>query len=86
MPNIILKFTTASLGVLSCFVASQSWAQESPANNTNLSTMEVTAPRLARELYDTPAAVSTIDREAIAQGQQRARLGTMIAGNRFAPS
>ena len=74
MPNITLKVTTASLGVLSCFVASQSWAQEGPTNNTNLATVEVTAPRLARELYDTPAAVSTIDREAIAQGQQRTRL------------
>ncbi|WP_110689882.1 TonB-dependent receptor family protein [Salinicola endophyticus] len=36
--------------------------------------IEVTAPRLARELYATPAAVSVVDREAIQQGQQRVRL------------
>jgi len=36
--------------------------------------MEITAPRLDRELYATPAAVSVIDREEIAQGQQRVRL------------
>ncbi|MEA2119018.1 TonB-dependent receptor [Halovibrio sp. HP20-50] len=39
-----------------------------------MATLEVTAPRLSRELYATPAAVSTLDREAIAQGQQRVRL------------
>lgn len=36
--------------------------------------MEVTAPRLDRELYATPAAVSVVDRDSIAQGQQRVRL------------
>ncbi|MCI0509873.1 iron complex outermembrane receptor protein [Chromohalobacter marismortui] len=36
--------------------------------------MEVTAPRLDRELYATPSAVSVIDREDIARGQQRVRL------------
>ncbi|MGM0855775.1 MAG: TonB-dependent receptor family protein [Pseudomonadota bacterium] len=39
-----------------------------------MTTLEVTAPRLARELYATPAAVSTLEGDAIAQGQQRVRL------------
>ncbi|MGM0543314.1 MAG: TonB-dependent receptor family protein [Pseudomonadota bacterium] len=39
-----------------------------------MATLEVTAPRLARELYATPAAVSTLEGDAIAQGQQRVRL------------
>ncbi|MGO2243402.1 MAG: TonB-dependent receptor family protein, partial [Halomonas sp.] len=45
-----------------------------PATSSAMDTLEVTAPRLARELYATPAAVSTLDRDAIAQGQQRTRL------------
>lgn len=36
--------------------------------------IEVTAPRLSRELYATPAAVSVVEREEIQQGQQRVRL------------
>ncbi|MEC4768183.1 TonB-dependent receptor [Halomonas sp. CUBES01] len=39
-----------------------------------MATLEVTAPRLARELYATPAAVTTLEGDAIAQGQQRVRL------------
>ncbi|MDR5884651.1 TonB-dependent receptor [Vreelandella janggokensis] len=39
-----------------------------------MATIEVTAPRLARELYATPAAVSTLESDAIARGQQRVRL------------
>ncbi|MDF0753096.1 hypothetical protein NLU14_22975, partial [Marinobacter sp. 71-i] len=31
-------------------------------------TMVVSAPRLARELYDTPAAVSTVERESLQRG------------------
>lgn len=44
------------------------------SDTTTLSTVEVSAPRLARELYATPAAVSTLEREDIAQGQQGVRL------------
>ena len=36
--------------------------------------LEVTSPRLARDLYDTPAAVSVVDAPAIRQGQQRLQL------------
>jgi iron complex outermembrane receptor protein len=36
--------------------------------------IEITAPRLSRELYATPAAVSVVEREEIQQGQQRVRL------------
>jgi len=36
--------------------------------------IEITAPRLARELYATPAAVSVVDQDEIQQGQQRVTL------------
>lgn len=42
--------------------------------NEAVETMVISAPRLARELYDTPAAVSTVERESIQRGQQRVRL------------
>nr|WP_234346808.1 TonB-dependent receptor [Halomonas sp. G11] len=45
-----------------------------------MATIEVTAPRLARELYATPAAVSTLESDAIAQGQQRVRLDESLVG------
>nr|CDQ34293.1 Outer membrane cobalamin translocator [Virgibacillus halodenitrificans] len=44
------------------------------AQTTSPEVMEVTAPRLDRELYATPAAVSVVDHDSIAQGQQRVRL------------
>ncbi len=49
------------------------------AQPATLDPLEVTAPRLDRELYDTPAAVSVVDREKIAQGQQRERLDEALA-------
>lgn len=39
-----------------------------------LPVITVSAPRLTRSLYDTPAAVSTLTREEIQRGQQRVRL------------
>lgn len=45
-----------------------------------LPTVSVSAPRLARELYATPAAVSTVERESIARGQQRVRLDESLTG------
>ncbi|NDL72191.1 TonB-dependent receptor family protein [Vreelandella alkaliphila] len=50
------------------------WAQTPSETQAVLPAVEVSAPRLARELYATPAAVSTLEREEIAQGQQRVRL------------
>lgn len=44
-----------------------------------LPTITISAPRLARELYDTPAAVSAVTREDIQQGQQRVRLDEALA-------
>ncbi|WP_280565402.1 TonB-dependent receptor plug domain-containing protein, partial [Chromohalobacter sp. 48-RD10] len=44
------------------------------AQSSSPEVMEVTAPRLDRELYTTPAAVSVIEHDKIAQGQQRVRL------------
>ncbi|MEC9482478.1 MAG: Plug domain-containing protein, partial [Halomonas sp.] len=46
-------------------------AQETPQP---LPTLEVTAPRLERELYATPRAVSVIDEDEIQRGQQRVYL------------
>lgn len=71
---MLRRVATTSFCLLSCLTASQSWGQNMPVTSSAMDTLEVTAPRLARELYATPAAVSTLDRDAIAQGQQRARL------------
>ncbi|WP_442786522.1 TonB-dependent receptor family protein [Halomonas sp. A40-4] len=65
------RLTTTSVCLASCLLTPSVWAQP---NDTELATVEVTAPRLARELYATPAAVSTLESDAIAQGQQRVRL------------
>lgn len=63
-----------SLLLASVVLASSVWAQAPSSEDAVLPTVEVSAPRLARELYATPAAVSTLEREEIAQGQQRVRL------------
>lgn len=44
-----------------------------------LPTITISAPRLTRSLYDTPAAVSAIPREDIQQGQQRVRLDEALS-------
>ncbi|QPL45314.1 TonB-dependent receptor [Halomonas sp. A40-4] len=67
----VKRLTTTSVCLASCLLTPSVWAQP---NDTELATVEVTAPRLARELYATPAAVSTLESDAIAQGQQRVRL------------
>ncbi|MDN3524484.1 TonB-dependent receptor [Halomonas sabkhae] len=63
-----------SLPRLVLIIGSLSASGASLAQSTQLDTMDVTAPRLDRELYDTPAAVSVVERDAIAQGQQGVRL------------
>lgn len=68
------KFLPPSLLFAGCAVSGPLWAQGEPMSSQVLPTIEVTAPRLARELYATPAAVSTLDRDTIAQGQQGVRL------------
>ncbi|RUR33310.1 TonB-dependent receptor [Vreelandella andesensis] len=61
--------------LLACTVlVSPVWAQATSSEKAVLPTVEVSAPRLARELYATPAAVSTLEGGEIAQGQQRVRL------------
>ncbi|SFH77516.1 iron complex outermembrane recepter protein [Modicisalibacter xianhensis] len=49
-------------------------AQAQEATPSTLPTLEVTAPRLERELYATPRAISVVEQEAIQRGQQRVRL------------
>ena len=66
------RYLPPSLLLLSTAFAAPVWAQTDA--EAVLPTVEVSAPRLARELYATPAAVSTIEQDAIAQGQQRVRL------------
>ena len=66
------RYLPPSLLLLSTAFSAPVWAQTD--TEAVLPTVEVSAPRLARELYATPAAVSTIDQDAIAQGQQRVRL------------
>ncbi|WP_447555484.1 TonB-dependent receptor family protein [Vreelandella sp. EE22] len=69
------KLLSSTVLLLSAATASPAFAQApaSPASVT-LSTLEVSAPRLSRELYATPAAVSTLEGDEISQGQQRVRL------------
>ncbi|WP_084004493.1 TonB-dependent receptor family protein [Terasakiispira papahanaumokuakeensis] len=44
------------------------------AEPQSLSTLTIKAPRIDRDLYSTPAAVSSIGEESISQGQQRLKL------------
>ncbi|WKD29199.1 TonB-dependent receptor [Halomonas sp. KG2] len=67
-------YLPSSLLLASVVLASPVWAQAPGGEDAVLPTVEVSAPRLARELYATPAAVSTLESEEIAQGQQRVRL------------
>ncbi|KXS37498.1 MAG: iron complex outermembrane recepter protein [Halomonadaceae bacterium T82-2] len=72
-----LGLSACGLGLAPCVaVAVESRSAAQPDTDV----ITVTAPRLTRELYATPAAVSVIDREAIARGQQRVRLDESLAG------
>ena len=66
-----MKKLTTSVCLAGCVLTGPTWAQ---SGEPTMATLEVTAPRLTRELYATPAAVSTLEGDAIAQGQQRVRL------------
>ena len=66
------RYLPPSLLLLSTAFSAPVWAQTD--TEAVLPTVEVSAPRLAREIYATPAVVSTIDQDTIAQGQQRVRL------------
>ncbi|NRB55325.1 MAG: TonB-dependent receptor [Salinicola sp.] len=61
MPSVVLAQPTSAPS------SPRAQAQAQPV-------IEVTAPRLSRELYATPAAVSVVERDEIQQGQQRVRL------------
>ncbi|TFH84889.1 TonB-dependent receptor [Billgrantia azerbaijanica] len=66
--------------LLAGLLVPSAWAQTQPADVDDdtsaeaLPTLTISAPRLARSLYDTPAAVSVVSREEIQQAQQRVRL------------
>ena len=66
------RYLPPSLLLLSTAFSAPVWAQTD--TEAVLPTVEVSAPRLAREIYATPAVVSTIEQDTIAQGQQRVRL------------
>lgn len=75
MHRFQLPFSRTPLALLlGSVVMTPAAAQTAPEASTVLPAVEVSAPRLARELYATPAAVSTIDAQEIQQGQQRVRL------------
>lgn len=69
--SVLLLGVTASAPALAQVTAT--------ADATVLAPIEVSAPRLSRELYATPAAISTLDEEAIGQGQQRVRLDESLS-------
>ncbi|MDG4869871.1 TonB-dependent receptor, partial [Guyparkeria sp. 1SP6A2] len=75
MHRFQLPFSRTPLALLlGSVVMTPAAAQTAPEASTVLPAVEVSAPRFARELYATPAAVSTIDAQEIQQGQQRVRL------------
>lgn len=75
MHRFQLPFSRTPLALLlGSVVMTPAAAQTAPEASTVLPAVEVSAPRLARELYATPAAVSTLDAQEIQQGQQRVRL------------
>jgi len=63
---------TLALGPVALANAQAPEASGGDANT--LPTITISAPRLERSLYDTPAAVSALTRDDIQQGQQRVRL------------
>ncbi|WP_251975967.1 TonB-dependent receptor family protein [Salinicola avicenniae] len=69
-------FTLAALSLIATAPLAHAQQTSPGDNDTALAqpVVEVTAPRLARELYATPAAVSVVDRDEIQRGQQRVRL------------
>ncbi|WP_163647920.1 TonB-dependent receptor [Modicisalibacter sp. 'Wilcox'] len=71
-----LGLGACGLGLAPCVAVA---VESRSATQPDTDVITVTAPRLARELYATPAAVSVIDREAIARGQQRVRLDESLA-------
>ncbi|WP_447928187.1 TonB-dependent receptor family protein [Vreelandella sp. EE27] len=68
------KLLSSSVMLASAVATSPSLAQAPASEATALPTLEVSAPRLSRELYATPAAVSTLEGDEISRGQQRVRL------------
>ncbi|MGP9832343.1 TonB-dependent receptor family protein [Marinobacter sp. NSM] len=70
-PRLVIMFAVVSVMMPSSELAAQV-ADEGEAIGEIV--LEVTSPRLARDLYDTPAAVSVVDAPAIRQGQQRLQL------------
>ncbi|WP_163561064.1 TonB-dependent receptor [Halomonas sp. NO4] len=66
--------------LLGCLVVIEAPAQEAGDDNAEaLPTITVSAPRLERRLYDTPAAVSAVTREEIQRGEQGVRLDEALA-------
>lgn len=60
-------------GSVCLMLPAPSFAQVDAASSEGL-VLEVSSPRLVRDLYDTPAAVSVVNAPAIRQGQQRLQL------------
>ncbi|WP_110669519.1 TonB-dependent receptor family protein [Salinicola halophilus] len=78
---MIIRYFPLALGLGATLAPLASQAQSEPVDPPPRNgvtqaqpVIEVTAPRLSRELYATPAAVSVVDRDEIQRGQQRVRL------------
>ncbi|MGM1052164.1 MAG: TonB-dependent receptor family protein [Pseudomonadota bacterium] len=72
---------TLALGPVA--LANAQTPETSGGEANTLPTITISAPRLERSLYDTPAAVSALTRDDIQQGQQRVRLDealTLVPG------
>jgi iron complex outermembrane recepter protein len=75
-----MKNGASLLALLGGLLAAPVAAQETVDGETDdLPTITISAPRLERSLYDTPAAVSARTREDIQRGQQRVRLDEALA-------
>jgi|AntRauTorcE11898_2_1112593.scaffolds.fasta_scaffold10339_2 iron complex outermembrane receptor protein len=67
-------------GSLSAVTANaQTSSSATGEDDAALPTITISAPRLTRDLYDTPAAVSVRTREEIQRGEQRVRLDEALA-------
>jgi iron complex outermembrane receptor protein len=78
-----MRKSTTLLLLVGSFTTVAVSAQPSPSatsgNDATLPTITISAPRLTRDLYSTPSAVSVRTREDIQQGQQGVRLDEALA-------
>nr|WP_301271079.1 TonB-dependent receptor [Halomonas sp. Y3] len=77
--GVLLLSTLLRPGTIHAATSSSVEPDISARNEAALPAITISAPRLARSLYDTPAAVSAVNRAEIQQAQQRVRLDEALA-------